>query len=229
MANVSPSSPQARPPRRTAPHQPRLDWQMWFAALGHYQHNPWLLHLLYKIVASPNPRDDPALALLDLDAYPFDDVRRPALVRASLYHYDFTRVPSPWARALPGAALLDAACNPFRTANDSKCDAYWARTFVREYVPAVDAAVLKDQVVSKQGWPTDPPPTRAPSLATTLRNKVGFYAKRKGSSPAFVDAPAALILAAALLPAAAAALPRLDLAQLRPRRRRAPRTRAKVD
>ena len=97
---------------------------MWFAALGHYQHNPWLLHLLYKIVASPNPRDDPALALLDVDAYPFDDVRRPALVRASLYHYDFTRVPSPWARALPGAALLDAACNPFRTANDSKCDAY---------------------------------------------------------------------------------------------------------
>ncbi len=23
------------------PHQPRLDWQMWFAALGSYQHNPW--------------------------------------------------------------------------------------------------------------------------------------------------------------------------------------------
>ena len=32
-----------RAPRRTAPHQPRLDWQLWFAALGHYQHNPWLL------------------------------------------------------------------------------------------------------------------------------------------------------------------------------------------
>ena len=31
----------ARAPRRTAPHQPRLDWQMWFAALGDYQHNPW--------------------------------------------------------------------------------------------------------------------------------------------------------------------------------------------
>jgi hypothetical protein len=24
------------------PHQPRLDWQMWFAALGQYNHNPWL-------------------------------------------------------------------------------------------------------------------------------------------------------------------------------------------
>ena len=35
-----------RPPRRTAPHQPRLDWQMWFAALGSYQSNPWLLHLM---------------------------------------------------------------------------------------------------------------------------------------------------------------------------------------
>ena len=25
-------------------------WQMWFAALGSYQHNPWLLHMLYKLL-----------------------------------------------------------------------------------------------------------------------------------------------------------------------------------
>ena len=24
------------------PHQPRLDWQMWFAALGSPRNNPWL-------------------------------------------------------------------------------------------------------------------------------------------------------------------------------------------
>jgi hypothetical protein len=31
-------------------HQPRLDWQMWFAALGSYQHNPWLLVLVTRLL-----------------------------------------------------------------------------------------------------------------------------------------------------------------------------------
>ena len=31
----------ARMPGIVAPHQPRLDWQMWFAALSSYQNNPW--------------------------------------------------------------------------------------------------------------------------------------------------------------------------------------------
>ena len=34
----------------SAPHQPRLDWQMWFAALGSYQHNPWFLNLVYRLL-----------------------------------------------------------------------------------------------------------------------------------------------------------------------------------
>ena len=37
-------------PRFCLPHQPRLDWQMWFAALGHYQHNPWIISLAYRIL-----------------------------------------------------------------------------------------------------------------------------------------------------------------------------------
>lgn len=32
------------------PHQPRLDWQMWFAALGSYQHNPWLISLCVELM-----------------------------------------------------------------------------------------------------------------------------------------------------------------------------------
>ena len=32
------------------PHQPRLDWQMWFAALGNYQSNPWLISLVWRIL-----------------------------------------------------------------------------------------------------------------------------------------------------------------------------------
>ena len=30
----------------------RLDWQMWFAALGSYGHNPWFISLLYRILES---------------------------------------------------------------------------------------------------------------------------------------------------------------------------------
>ena len=30
-------------PGFTAPHRPRLDWKMWFAALRNYEINPWLI------------------------------------------------------------------------------------------------------------------------------------------------------------------------------------------
>ena len=39
-------------PKFVLPHQPRLDWQMWFAALGSYGHNPWFISLLYRILES---------------------------------------------------------------------------------------------------------------------------------------------------------------------------------
>ena len=37
-------------PQFMLPHQPRLDWQMWFAALSSYQHNPWLLSLVFRLL-----------------------------------------------------------------------------------------------------------------------------------------------------------------------------------
>ena len=42
----------SRAPQFVLPHQPRLDWQMWFAALGSYQHNPWLLSLVYRLLGT---------------------------------------------------------------------------------------------------------------------------------------------------------------------------------
>lgn len=33
-----------------APHQPRLDWQMWFAALGPHTQAPWFTSLMYKLL-----------------------------------------------------------------------------------------------------------------------------------------------------------------------------------
>lgn len=33
------------------PYQPRLDWQMWFAALSSYQSQPWIVHLGYHLLS----------------------------------------------------------------------------------------------------------------------------------------------------------------------------------
>ncbi len=74
-----------RPPPWVAPHQPRLDWQMWFAALGSYHHNPWLVHLCVKLLqGSPEVVD-----LLDVNALPFP-VDSPPRVRS---HPSHTRTP----------------------------------------------------------------------------------------------------------------------------------------
>ena len=45
----------ARRPRFVAPHQPRLDWQMWFAALGGYEQNPWVRNLLARLLEGSRP------------------------------------------------------------------------------------------------------------------------------------------------------------------------------
>src|SRR5439155_429004 len=37
-------------PRFVAPHQPRLDWQMWFAALESCEENPWLVSFLGRLL-----------------------------------------------------------------------------------------------------------------------------------------------------------------------------------
>ncbi|KAK4309275.1 hypothetical protein Pmani_019088 [Petrolisthes manimaculis] len=48
-------------PPFVAPHQPRLDWQMWFASLGTYHQNPWLISLAYRLLAGQTE----VVALLD--------------------------------------------------------------------------------------------------------------------------------------------------------------------
>jgi hypothetical protein len=68
-------------PRWAAPHQPRLDWQMWFAALGRAP--AWFMRLLERMLeGSPD-----VLALLRDN--PFPD-RPPQYVRALLYDYRMT-------------------------------------------------------------------------------------------------------------------------------------------
>src|SRR6202021_4238557 len=42
--------PLSRPPRWNIPPQPRLDWQMWFAALGDWRDSPWVVDLLRRLL-----------------------------------------------------------------------------------------------------------------------------------------------------------------------------------
>lgn len=77
-----PGDPARRPPW-VAPHQPRLDWQMWFAALGTYQSNPWILHLMGRILEG-----SPEVSKL-MRSNPFP-AAPPRYLRAMLYQYRFT-------------------------------------------------------------------------------------------------------------------------------------------
>jgi hypothetical protein len=72
-----------RRPRFVAPHQPRLDWQMWFAALGDYQHNFWFVEFCFRVL-SGSPE---VVGLLQRNPFPRAP---PRYVRAVLYEYHFT-------------------------------------------------------------------------------------------------------------------------------------------
>lgn len=72
-----------RRPAFVAPHQPRLDWQMWFAALGDYRANPWFLNFLARLLTG-------APQVLDLLAKNPFPAGPPRYVRAVLYEYHFT-------------------------------------------------------------------------------------------------------------------------------------------
>ena len=71
-----------RLPRVAAPHQPRLDWQVWFAALGYFGGNPWFNRFLQRLLdGSPD-------VLRLLKENPFNGAP-PRYIRAVLYHYRF--------------------------------------------------------------------------------------------------------------------------------------------
>ncbi|MEO8352718.1 MAG: lipase maturation factor family protein [Chthoniobacteraceae bacterium] len=73
----------SRRPRFVEPHQPRLDWQMWFAALSDYRANPWFLNFLAQLL-----NGSPAVLAL-LEDNPFPD-QPPRFIRARIYDYHFT-------------------------------------------------------------------------------------------------------------------------------------------
>jgi hypothetical protein len=104
----------ARRPGFVAPHQPRLDWQMWFAALGRREGHPWFMSFLGRLL-----RNEPSvLALLEHNPFP---ERPPVAVRAMLYQYRFaTRAERAatgtwWRRELRGVYCPSIRLQPGET------------------------------------------------------------------------------------------------------------------
>ena len=99
-----------RAPGWIAPLQPRLDWQMWFAALSDYQSNPWFIHFVLRLLqGSPE-----VLALLAHNPFPDGP---PRYIRAESYDYHFTNPATLtstgtwWRRELIGLYLPPVALN----------------------------------------------------------------------------------------------------------------------
>jgi len=96
-----------RRPEFVEPFQPRLDWQMWFAALGNYQGNPWFEDFCERLLqGSPD-----VLALLEKN--PFLQ-KPPSYIRAEFYDYRFTTF-----------------------AERRATGAWWKRELIGEYLPPV--------------------------------------------------------------------------------------------
>ncbi len=107
-----PGDPKRRP-RFAAPHQPRLDWQMWFAALGPQRSAHWLEGLVRRLLeGSPE-----VLGLLREN--PFPD-RPPRLLRMVMYRYRFSDRAARratgdwWVRERVGVLLPPVSTDPMR-------------------------------------------------------------------------------------------------------------------
>lgn len=102
-----PGDPMRRP-CIVSPYQPRLDWQIWFAAMSVPQREPWTVHLAWKLLHN----DRGALSLLAND--PFPDAP-PRYVRARYYRYEFAPPGDPsrawWKRTLVGDWLPPLSIN----------------------------------------------------------------------------------------------------------------------
>jgi len=70
-------------PRIYAPYQPRFDWNLWFASLGYWRENQWVLRVEEGLLSNePN-----VLGLFAANPFPGDP---PKQVRAVLWQYWFT-------------------------------------------------------------------------------------------------------------------------------------------
>ncbi|XP_040843735.1 lipase maturation factor 2 isoform X1 [Ochotona curzoniae] len=127
----------SRPPPIVVPHQPRLDWQMWFAALGPHMHSPWFTSLVLRLLQGK----EPVIRLIQnqVTSYPFHE-HPPTYVRAQRYKYWFSQ---------PGEQ-----------------GRWWRRQWVEEFFPAVSLGDPTLETLLKQFGLQDKSPPRARGSGT---------------------------------------------------------------
>jgi hypothetical protein len=112
-----------RMPGLIAPYHLRLDWLMWFAAMGNYYQHPWFVHFVQKLLEG----DASTLGLLRSNPFPDGP---PKYIRAMLYRYNFA---TPAERRATGR--------------------WWRREQTGKWFPAVSLDDPDFQrVIAAQGW-----------------------------------------------------------------------------
>lgn len=135
-----PGNLSASPPVVT-PHQPRLDWQMWFAALGPQNQSPWFTSLMYRLLQGK--REVIELIQTDVSKYPFHE-EPPAYLRAHRYRYWFTEP----------------------KADGSYPERWWRRVYDEEFYPRVHLGnSFLDGMLSQFGLKDKTAPRRVSNTA----------------------------------------------------------------
>jgi hypothetical protein len=142
-----------------SPHQPRLDWQMWFAAREDYESNHWLLNLVYRLLTN----QEEVLELMGNNPFPDDP---PNYIRCTLYRYQF--------------ASGHKSDEKYSATN------WWVREPVGEYLPilSLDEPSL-DSYVKETGLHVDSSKTAAKGsnlLRGTLEKIRSLFGQGNGSS-----------------------------------------------
>lgn len=106
-----------------SPYHYRLDWLMWFLAFQPYQHNPWLLHLMGKLLSHP----EDVQSLLAVNPFPLQTP--PKFVVAAQFRYSFAQTGG----------------------HDALNGQWWSREYIGEYVPAVNYESLQP-AYQHMGW-----------------------------------------------------------------------------
>ncbi|XP_061493972.1 lipase maturation factor 2 [Rhineura floridana] len=140
------------PPVVVAPHQPRLDWQMWFAALAPQTHSPWFTGFVHRLLQGK--KEVIHLVQVDDFKYPFRS-KPPSYIRAQLYKYWFTEAGED--RSLP--------------------QQWWRRQWVEEFYPTVFLGdPVLDGLLDQYGLKDKAHPKRpAGSLLPTLLEQAEEY------------------------------------------------------
>ncbi|XP_053319333.1 lipase maturation factor 2 [Spea bombifrons] len=119
------------------PHQPRLDWQMWFAALGHHSQSPWFVSFVYRLLQGN--KDVVRLVQNDASLYPFN-AHPPLYIRAQLYKYWFTEADE----------------------TGPLSHNWWRRRHVEEFFPTVHLGdPTLDSLLNDYGFKDKPPARRS--------------------------------------------------------------------